>query len=174
MRVMPCLWFERDMAAALATYVRLVPGSELQGITVIPGGTSVARFTLAGQPTMAFEAAPLDRPNHAVSIAIECDTQAEIDTLWHGLGEGGTYEQCGWLRDAWGFHWQIVPRALPDLLQPPGSPRAQRVFDAMLGMTKLDIATLHAAAHDTEIGGPAGPEPTRYGDWEVKGRASDF
>ncbi|MNE95800.1 3-demethylubiquinone-9 3-methyltransferase [compost metagenome] len=77
---------------------------------------------------------------------VECADQAEVDRLWASLSEGGTIEQCGWLRDRWGLSWQIVPRRLGELMSDPDSAKVKRVTEAMLQMVKLDIAGLEAAA----------------------------
>ncbi len=77
---------------------------------------------------------------------MNCESQAEIDTYWSRLSEGGRIDQCGWLRDKFGLSWQIVPTALGELLSGPDPERAQRVMQAMLGMRKLDIAGLRRAA----------------------------
>jgi predicted 3-demethylubiquinone-9 3-methyltransferase (glyoxalase superfamily) len=77
---------------------------------------------------------------------VECDTQGEIDRLWTALGEGGSYEQCGWLRDRWGLSWQIAPRRLGELMSDPDPAIVKRTAEAMLSMVKFDIAALEAAA----------------------------
>ena len=82
----------------------------------------------------------------AISFVVNCESQAEIDTYWSCLSEGGRIDQCGWLRDKFGLSWQIVPTALGELLSGPDPERAQRVMQAMLGMRKLDIAGLRRAA----------------------------
>jgi predicted 3-demethylubiquinone-9 3-methyltransferase (glyoxalase superfamily) len=82
---------------------------------------------------------------HAISFMIDCEDQTEIDRLWHTLLDGGSAEQCGWLKDRYGVSWQIVPRVLPQLLGDPDPAKARRVMQAMLGMVKLDIAALKAA-----------------------------
>jgi predicted 3-demethylubiquinone-9 3-methyltransferase (glyoxalase superfamily) len=105
----------------------------------------VVEFTLLGQPFMAMSAGPLDDFNHAVSFIVECEDQREIDRLWQALGEGGTIEQCGWLRDRYGLCWQIVPKILGQMMKDPDRVRAKRVAEAMLGMVKLDVAGLRKA-----------------------------
>jgi predicted 3-demethylubiquinone-9 3-methyltransferase (glyoxalase superfamily) len=95
---------------------------------------------------MAIEAGPLDPFNHSFSIIVECDDQAEIDRLWDALGDGGSIEHCGWLRDRWGLSWQITPRRLGELMRDPDRAKAKRVTEAMLKMVKFDIAGLEAAA----------------------------
>ena len=84
--------------------------------------------------------------NRSFSVVVECDTQAEIDRLWDALKEGGTVEQCGWLKDRWGLSWQIVPKRLQELMNDPDPARVKRVTETMLKMVKLDIAPLEAAA----------------------------
>jgi len=154
MRVTQHLWFERDMEAAIRFYTSLIPGSEVSWISEVPadtpsgpaGSVRVAAFTLGDQRYLAIEAGPLDPFNHSFSIMIECDSQAEVDRLWDALLEGGAAEQCGWLRDRWGLCWQIAPRRLGELMRDPDREKARRVTEAMLGMVKLDIAALEAAA----------------------------
>ncbi|MNL44941.1 3-demethylubiquinone-9 3-methyltransferase [compost metagenome] len=77
---------------------------------------------------------------------VECADQAEVDRLWEALSDGGSVEQCGWLRDRWGLSWQIVPKRLTELMADPDSLKVKRVTEAMLRMVKLDIAGLEAAA----------------------------
>ncbi len=110
------------------------------------GSVQVVEFTLNGQPFLALNAGPLDPFNHAISFVIPCEDQAEIDRLWDALSEGGTVEQCGWLKDRYGLSWQVAPRAALALLQDPDTARAGRAMRAMLGMTRLDVAALRAAA----------------------------
>jgi predicted 3-demethylubiquinone-9 3-methyltransferase (glyoxalase superfamily) len=148
------LWFDKDVHAAIDFYVSLVPNSALGRVTTLPAespagpadSVTVIEFTLGGQRFTAMEAGPLDPFNHAFSISVYCETQSEIDRIWHGfLDNGGTEEQCGWLRDRWGVCWQIVPQMLGDLISDTDRARARRVTEAMLGMIKLDIAALQAA-----------------------------
>ena len=148
------LWFEKDMEAAVRFYTGLVPGSSLEWIDTIPaetpsgpaGSVKLAGFTLGDQRYMAIQAGPLDPFNHSFSIIVECDSQAEIDRLWDALKEGGSVEQCGWLRDRWGLCWQITSKRLGELMGDPDRTKAKRVTEAMLKMVKIDIAGLEAAA----------------------------
>lgn len=154
MKVTQHLWFERDMEAALRFYCTLIPGSSLDWLSTVPGDTpsgpegsvGLAGFTLGDQRSMAIEAGPLDPFNHSFSVMVECDDQAGIDRLWDALLEGGTAEQCGWLRDRWGLCWQVVPKRLGELMADPDPQVGRRVTAAMLTMVKLDIAALEAAA----------------------------
>jgi len=154
MKVIQNIWFEKDMEAAIGFYTSLIPGSKIEWTTTIPaetpsgppGSVKIAAFTLGDQRYMAIGAGPLDPFNHSFSIMVECDTQAEIDRLWDALKEGGSTEQCGWLRDRWGLSWQITPRRLGELMMDPDRAKAKRVTEAMLEMVKFDIAALEAAA----------------------------
>ena len=154
MKVSQHLWFEKDMEAAIGFYASLIPGSQVDYVTPLPtdtpsgpaGSVRMARFTLGDQRYMAIEAGPLDPFNHAFSVVVQCEDQAEIDRLWAGLSEGGRTEQCGWLRDRWGLSWQIVPRRLGELMGGSDPAVTRRVTEAMLKMAKFDIAGLEAAA----------------------------
>jgi predicted 3-demethylubiquinone-9 3-methyltransferase (glyoxalase superfamily) len=154
MKVTQHLWFEKDMEAAIGFYTSLIPGSAVHWISPLPadtpsgpaGSVRLAGFTLGDQRYQAIEAGPLDPFNHAFSIMVECDSQAEVDRLWDALKEGGSIEQCGWLRDRWGLSWQIVPKRLGELMGDPDQAKVKRVTEAMLQMIKIDIAGLEAAA----------------------------
>ena len=154
MKVTQHLWFEKDMEAAISLHTSLIPGSAIHWISALPadtpsgpaGSVKIASFALGDQDYMAIEAGPLDRFNHSFSIIVQCETQAEIDRLWAALGEGGTTEACGWLRDRWGLSWQISAKGLSALMADPDRTKAKRVCEAVLGMVKVDIAALEAAA----------------------------
>lgn len=154
MKVTQHLWFAKDMEAAIGFYTSLIPGSSVHWISGLPaetpsgppGSVRVASFTLGDQRYMAIEAGPLDPFNHSFSIMVECETQGDLDRLWEALKEGGSVEQCGWLRDRWGLSWQIAPTRLGELMSDPDQEKVKRVTEAMLKMVKLDIAPLEAAA----------------------------
>ncbi len=152
-KIVPHLWFEKEALEAANFYVSLFPDSRVDSASPLkadsPGGpegsVQMVRFTLAGQPFMAISAGPLDPFNHAISFFVNCEDQAEVDRLWDALAEGGTIEQCGWVRDRWGVCWQIVPTALGRLMSDADPERVRRVTEAMLKMKKLDIAGLETA-----------------------------
>jgi len=154
MKVTQHLWFEKDMAAALELYTSLIPGSRIVRTSAVmgdnpsgpAGSVTITEFILGDQDYMAIEAGPLDPFNHSFSIMVEVDTQQELDRLWDALGEGGSYEECGWLRDRWGLCWQIAPKRLRELVSDPDPMVVKRVTEQMLKMVKLDIAPLEAAA----------------------------
>ena len=153
-QISPFLWFEKEAEQAVRFYVSLLPDSRLDGITTMPadspsgpeGSVKVLDFTLAGQPYVAMEAGRLDPFNHAVSLLIPCDSQAEIDRLWEAhLQNGGVAQQCGWLKDRWGLYWQITPRVLFEMMRSPDRAAGRRAMEAMMQMVKLDIAALESA-----------------------------
>jgi predicted 3-demethylubiquinone-9 3-methyltransferase (glyoxalase superfamily) len=152
-KIVPNLWYTDKAQEAAAFYASLLPNSTVDSVTALPadtpsepaGSVKVVEFTLMGQPFMAISAGPLDPFNHAVSFMVQCDSQAEIDRLWAALSEGGKTEQCGWLKDRYGLFWQIAPTVLGKMMKDPDRARAKRVTEAMLKMTKLDIAGLERA-----------------------------
>ena len=152
-KIVTHLWYAKGAEEAARFYVSLLPDSRIGGVTTMPaetpsgpeGSVQIVEFTLAGQPYVAFSAGPLDPFNHAISLMILCDTQEEIDRLWDALSEGGTVEQCGWLKDRWGVSWQIAPRALGEMMKDPDRARARRTTEAMLKMVKLDLPALQRA-----------------------------
>jgi predicted 3-demethylubiquinone-9 3-methyltransferase (glyoxalase superfamily) len=154
-KVRTCLWFATDGVQAVERYVSLVPDSRIELVQRSPGPWPGGRagdalmvdFTLGGQAYQALNGGSRVDYATAASISVSCADQAEIDRLWSALLEGGGKEiQCGWLRDAWGVPWQIVPEVLPRLLRHDDRNVARRVFDAMGAMVKLDVAALERAA----------------------------
>ena len=153
-KIAPCLWFDGEAEDAARFYVTLLPDSGIDRVQKNPvdgpadkaGETLVVEFTLAGQRFLALNGGTRFEYTHAVSFQIDCADQAEVDRLWDALADGGAPERCGWIRDRYGVPWQIVPTALPRLLGDPDPAKAQRVMRAMLGMVKLDVAGLEAAA----------------------------
>lgn len=152
-KIVNCLWFADKAEEAARFYVSVFPNSRIDGVHVVPGETPsgpegsvyVVDFTLDGQQFMAMKAGPLDAFNHAISQMIVCETQDEIDHYWSKLGEGGAYEECGWLKDKYGVIWQVTPRALLDMEKSNDREAARRAIVAMMKMKKLDIAALQTA-----------------------------
>lgn len=152
-KIVPCLWFDRQAEEAARFYVSLLPDSRIDAVlnyaADTPGGAAgepmLVEFTLAGQAYMALNGGPAFPFTPAISLAIHCADQAEVDRLWDALGEGGTHEQCGWLKDRWGVSWQIAPSVVLEMLRDPDPDRARRVTQAIMEMTKLDIAQLQRA-----------------------------
>jgi len=152
-KIIPHLWFAEGAVEAASFYASLFPDSRVDRVTSVPadtpsgpaGSVQIVDFTLFGQPFQAINAGPLDPFNHAISFIVDCEDQAEVDRYWEGLSEGGEIEQCGWLKDRYGVSWQIIPRALGELMQDADPERARRVTEAMLQMKKLDVAGLERA-----------------------------
>ncbi len=153
-RLITSLWYTEKAEEAAAFYASILPNSRVDSVTALPadspsgpaGSVNMVEFTLLGQPFVAISAEPLDPFNHAVSLMVECDDQTEVDCLWAALSDGGQTERCGWLKDRYGLSWQIVPKALGRLMKGPDRTRTKRVAEAMLKMTKFDIAELTRAA----------------------------
>jgi predicted 3-demethylubiquinone-9 3-methyltransferase (glyoxalase superfamily) len=153
-KITPFLWFEGGAEQAAEFYVSLLPGSRIDNVqrsaVDTPSGKAgtvlLVQFTLAGQSWIALNGGMRFEYTRAISFAIDCADQAEVDRLWDALcADGGSPDQCGWLRDRYGVFWQIVPQALPKLLGGPDRAGAQRAMQAMLQMKKLDIAALQKA-----------------------------
>ncbi|MFE4218468.1 VOC family protein [Streptomyces sp. NPDC056844] len=151
-KIKPCLWFDGQAREAAEFYVSVFGGdSRVVDITYwnegFPQAGSVLTvdFVLAGQEYIGLNGGPEFTFSEAVSLSVDCADQQEVDTLWAKLTEGGEESQCGWLKDRYGLSWQIVPRALPELLADPDRARADRVMKAMLGMRKLDVQALRDA-----------------------------
>jgi predicted 3-demethylubiquinone-9 3-methyltransferase (glyoxalase superfamily) len=152
-KVTPCLWFDTEAEDAAALYVSLFKNARIGTVSHYgegaprPAGTVLTvEFELDGQPFTALNGGPEFTFNEAVSFQVSCADQAEVDHFWEGLSAGGEQGPCGWLKDRFGVSWQIVPTALAELLTDPDPERSRRAMTAMLGMKKLDIAALRAAA----------------------------
>lgn len=153
-KIVPHLWYAKEAEAAARFYASIFPDSRVDRVTPLPidtpsgpaGSVSVVEFTLIGQPFTAISAGPLDPFNHAISLMVLCDDQAEIDRYWNGLLKGGTAEQCGWLKDKYGVSWQIVPKGFGELMASPDREKARRAALAMMKMVKFDVAALQRAA----------------------------
>jgi predicted 3-demethylubiquinone-9 3-methyltransferase (glyoxalase superfamily) len=152
-KITPFLWYSTQAEEAAAFYTSIFPNSRITRVVTLPsespsgppGSVKVVDFVLFGQPFVAMTAGPLDPFNHAVSFVVNCENQTEIDRYWNALLDGGSAEQCGWLKDRFGLSWQIVPTVLGDMMSNPDRAKAKRAADAMLKMVKLDIAALQAA-----------------------------
>ncbi|HEV3142827.1 MAG TPA: VOC family protein [Gemmataceae bacterium] len=153
-KVTPCLWFDGQGEEAARFYVSLLPDSRIDRVTRSPADTPsgpagmvlTVEFTLAGSRFLALNGGPQYQFTEAVSFTIACADQAEVDRLWSALSDGGSEGPCGWLKDRWGLSWQIVPVRLYELLRDPDPARARRAMQAMMRMSKLNIAELERAA----------------------------
>jgi predicted 3-demethylubiquinone-9 3-methyltransferase (glyoxalase superfamily) len=154
-KISPCLWFDGNAEDAVRFYVSVFANSSIDHVqrspTDYPGGKEgaalVIKFTLSGLSYLALNGGPSETFTNAISLAVDCEDQAEVDQLWAKLTAGGGEPvACGWLKDKYGLPWQIVPRRLHELLSDPDAAKAKRVMDAMMQMIKIDVAMLEAAA----------------------------
>jgi predicted 3-demethylubiquinone-9 3-methyltransferase (glyoxalase superfamily) len=152
-KIKPYLWFDNQAEEAAAFYVSLFDNSKILNVDRYtdagpgPEGTAmIVTFTLDGREFIALNGGPEFTFNESFSMYVDCRDQAEVDDLWDKLiADGGEPGQCGWLKDRWGLSWQIIPEALPRLLNGPDKERAVRVMHAMFKMHKLDVAGLENA-----------------------------
>ena len=152
-RITPFLWFATEAEEAAQFYVGIFPNSTISSVTRYgdtgpgPKGSALTvGFRLDGEEFVALNGQRPIPHTAAISFVVNCTTQDEVDHYWDKLGAGGKYDQCGWLADKYGISWQVVPRALPELLQQPDKAKASRVMQAMMQMKKIDIATLREAS----------------------------
>jgi predicted 3-demethylubiquinone-9 3-methyltransferase (glyoxalase superfamily) len=150
------LWLESGALEAARFYTSIFPNSRITAVTTYteadpgvyrhePGSVMTVSLELDGNPFMLLNGGPMFRLNEAFSVLVECHTQDEIDRYWDALLDGGEAQQCGWLKDRFGVSWQIACPA-DHWLTDPDPAVGERVLAAVLEMTKIDIATLEAAA----------------------------
>ncbi len=151
-KITPFLWFDANAEEAVAFYTSIFPNSSVQKVDRygkdtpgIEGTVMTIAFTLNGQAFIALNGGPVYQFNPAISFVVSCEDQAEVDHYWEHLTEGGQEVQCGWLTDKFGVSWQIVPKALDEMLADPDPQKSYRTMQAMLKMVKLDIAELERA-----------------------------
>ncbi len=151
-KITPFLWFDHQAEEAANFYASIFNNSKIMDIARYgeagpgPKGTVMTvTFQLEGQAFTALNGGPEFKFTEAISFFVNCETQEEVDRLWDKLSEGGEKGQCGWLKDKYGVSWQIVPTALGRLLRDPDPRKSQNVLQAMLQMTKIDIAALQRA-----------------------------
>lgn len=165
-KITPFLWFDKNCEEAINFYVsvfsssprkkgesriisieRYPEGEQIGPTEGMQGKILTAVFELEGQRFMALDGGPIFKPTEATSLYVECEDQEEVDHFWNTMSSNPDFEQCGWLKDKYGFSWQIIPKALPELLTDPDREKAGRVMDAMLQMKKIDVEGLKRAYH---------------------------
>ncbi|MBE2267175.1 MAG: VOC family protein [Anaerolinea sp.] len=152
-KITPFLWFDGEAEEAMNFYVGLFPNSRIMNVSryndAIPamsGKVLTCTFELDGVQFTALNGGPEFKFNEAISFYVDCADQAEVDRLWSALtANGGEESQCGWLKDRFGVSWQIVPRALTEMMNDANPLKAQRVTESMLQMKKIDVAELRRA-----------------------------
>ncbi len=156
-KITPFLWFDNQAEEAATLYTSVFKDSKITQVQRYgaggpePEGTvMVVQFQLDGQDFTALNGGPEHFTfNESVSFVVDCNDQAEVDHYWDALtADGGEPGPCGWLKDKYGLSWQVVPRALTELLSDPDPGRSSRAMEAMMKMTKIDVAELRAAADD--------------------------
>lgn len=152
--ITPFLWFNDNAEDAANFYASIFKNSKVMNVSrygegsPFPAGTAmIVNFQLDGRDYMALNGGPEFKFTEAFSLFVSVETQEEVDDLWQKLSAGGEEVQCGWLKDKFGLSWQIVPRVLIELVQDPDREKSKRVMQAMMQMTKIDIAGLQRADH---------------------------
>jgi predicted 3-demethylubiquinone-9 3-methyltransferase (glyoxalase superfamily) len=152
-KIVPNLWFDTEAEEAAEYYCSIFPDSRIVSVARYPesgpreaGTVMVVEFELNGHRFVGINGGPEFKFDEAVSFQINCDDQDELDYYWEKLGAGGKEGPCGWLTDKYGLSWQVTPTGMDELFNDPDPARANRAMQAMLGMGKLDIAALRAAA----------------------------
>jgi len=151
-RISPCLWFDGQAEEAANFYVSIFKNSKITTVSRCgeagpgpKGSAMVVGFELDGQAFTGLNGGPMFKFTEAISMVVHCETQAEVDQYWEKLSAGGETSRCAWLKDKFGVSWQIVPTALIELMQGKDPAKSARVMQAMLKMTKIDIAGLQRA-----------------------------
>jgi predicted 3-demethylubiquinone-9 3-methyltransferase (glyoxalase superfamily) len=146
------LWFDGNAEEAMKFYTSIFKNSKILNVSRFQnagpgpeGEVVVGTFQLDGQEFMALNGGPMFKFTEAISLYVSCETQEEVDELWEKLSEGGEIQQCGWLKDKFGLSWQIIPKALGELMGDPDPEKSRRVMEAMLKMQKIDVKALQAA-----------------------------
>jgi len=154
--ITPCLWFDDQGEEAAEFYTSIFPNSRIVEIGRYtdtgpgePGSVMVVAFELDGRPFTALNGGPLFTFSEAVSLQVPCGSQEEVDHYWDALVEGGEPSQCGWLKDRFGFSWQVFPTRLLELIKSPDRAQAARVNAAMMQMQKIDLAEIERVAATT-------------------------
>jgi predicted 3-demethylubiquinone-9 3-methyltransferase (glyoxalase superfamily) len=151
-KITPYLWFDGNAEEAVNFYLSVFKNAKIG--TVLRYGDAgpgpkgqilTITFELEGLEFVALNGGPQYKFTEAISLFVNCETQAEVDELWDKLSGGGEVQQCGWLKDKYGLSWQIIPKTLMELMQDKDAAKAQRVVEAMLKMVKIDIAALQRA-----------------------------
>ena len=149
-----CLWYDKDAEAASRFYAETFPDSAVHAVHRAPsdfpsgkeGDVLTVDFTVLGIPCIGLNGGPAFKQTEAFSFQVATDDQEETDRYWNAIvGNGGRESDCGWCKDKWGLSWQITPRALSQAIADPDRAAAKRAFEAMMQMTKIDIAAIEAA-----------------------------
>jgi predicted 3-demethylubiquinone-9 3-methyltransferase (glyoxalase superfamily) len=150
-----CLWYDKDAVDAARFYAETFPDSAVGAVHRAPGDfpsgkqgdVLTVEFTVLGIPCLGLNGGPMFKPSEAFSFQIATEDQEETDRYWNAIVDNGGQESaCGWCKDRWGLSWQITPRVLTEAMA-AGGDQAKRAFDAMMTMSKIDVAAIEAALH---------------------------
>lgn len=151
-KITPFLWYDSQAEEAAKFYTSIFKNSKIGSLSRCgeagpgpKGAVLSVTFELDGQEFIALNGGPQFKFTPAISLFVNCETQAEVDELWEKLSEGGQKSRCGWLQDKYGLSWQIIPTALGQLLGDPDPKKSSRVMKVMLQMEKIDIDRLQQA-----------------------------
>lgn len=155
-KLTPCLWFDTQAEEAAKFYVSIFKHSKMGPITrygeagakvsgMPKGSVMTVTFTIEGQEFVTLNGGPLFKFTEAVSFMVKCSTQKEIDKMWSRLSRGGEPGPCGWLKDKFGLSWQIVSPEWDTMLRDKDAKKSERVMEAILQMSKPDLATIKRA-----------------------------
>jgi predicted 3-demethylubiquinone-9 3-methyltransferase (glyoxalase superfamily) len=151
-KITPFLWFDGKAEEAANYYVSIFKNSKIDHVSRYgdagpgpKGSVMIVSFQVEGQSFTALNGGPQYKFTPAISLFVNCEDQAEVDHLWEKLSTGGATQQCGWLTDKYGVTWQIIPKALMELMQDKDPVKSQRVFRAMMKMNKIEVEDLKKA-----------------------------
>ena len=157
-KITPNLWFDTEAEEAAAFYCEVFKDSRIVSVLRYPedspkaGTVLTVEWELNGQRFVGINGGPQFKFDEAVSFMITCKDQAEVDYYWERLTDGGAESKCGWLSDRFGLSWQVVPEGIEELFSDPDRTKAERAWQAMMKMRKLDVAELRSAAQGVAAG----------------------
>jgi predicted 3-demethylubiquinone-9 3-methyltransferase (glyoxalase superfamily) len=156
-KITPFLWFDGNAEEAMNFYTSIFKNSKIGRVGRYgdagpgpKGSVMTGTFQIEGQEFMVLNGGPMFKFTPAISFLVNCETQEEVDELWEKLSAGGELMQCGWLKDKFGVTWQIIPKALSELLGDKDPQKSQRVMKAMMKMIKIDVQGLRRAYEGKE------------------------
>ncbi|MEH2510759.1 putative 3-demethylubiquinone-9 3-methyltransferase (glyoxalase superfamily) [Nitrobacteraceae bacterium AZCC 1564] len=150
--IVPCLWFDGRANEAVNFYTSIFKNAKIghvahygDGMPMPKGSVLTIELEINGQKFLALNGPPVFTFTPALSLIVNCETQEEVDHFWEKLSEGGEKQQCGWVKDKFGLSWQVVPAVLSELMRQATPDKSQKLMNAVMQMTKLDIKALQQA-----------------------------
>jgi len=145
LKITPFLWFDGQAEEAMNYYISIFKNGKVLSVNRMNGKVFTVSFELEGQQFTGLNGGPMFKFTEAISLFVNCETQEEVDELWERLSAGGEKGHCGWLKDKYGLWWQIIPKALGQLMSDPDPGKSTAVMQAMLKMNKIIIQDLKQA-----------------------------